>query len=178
MSTKNIILSNNQEVEVLQYLPMVSKATFISFLANESFVDSEDGIKVFSPIELELNRIYAYIKFYTNVKFNNKENLYDIYDQYKSSGDFEKILDAIPESEISVIENSIYEAIEEKKREQSEIGIVLAKFLEKVNSKIPDSKGINKLIKSLGKEIKGLSPENIEMLKGLLGQDIKKSGGK
>lgn len=43
---KTVILTNGDKVEVLQYLPMVQKATFINF-SKRCFVNLEDGIKVF-----------------------------------------------------------------------------------------------------------------------------------
>lgn len=195
---KTVILTNGDKVEVLQYLPMVQKATFISFLANECFVDLEDGIKVFSPIEYELNRLYAYLKFYTNVDFAEDANLYDIYDQFKSTDDFGKILEVIPDGEITSIEIMLDEAIEEKKeeikalenknnkiKEDENLNLIIKDFLDRLLQKIPDDKQIKKLTKSIVKDLKSISPNNWDMLTNIFKEqikqiipEVKKSGGK
>jgi hypothetical protein len=50
---------------------------------------------------------------------------------------------------------------------------VLNRNLEKLVSRLPDEKGLKSIIRSFSKELGKISPENMEILKGLTGTQIK-----
>lgn len=88
---------NDQIIDVLQYLPMESKAELIGKVINYSGND----IGFYNPLQLKVFLTLETIYAYTNISFTEKqkENALKLYDMVISSKLFDKIVELIPESE-------------------------------------------------------------------------------
>ena len=104
-----IVDINGTEVEVLQYLPVDDKADFVAITVQQA---TEDGI--INPIRLDqwfgLNIMYLYTNF--NFTDKQREEPSKLYDILESNGIIDKVVAAIPELEITNLEERISEYIE------------------------------------------------------------------
>lgn len=88
------------EIEVLQYLPIEDKMSFLSIVLQQSL---ENGI--YNPIKLDMY-FHLYLVFmYTNLSFTDKQRLDEekIYDHLKSSGILDQVLENIPSNEYNTL---------------------------------------------------------------------------
>ena len=95
-----------QEIEVLQYLPIEDKRDLISIVCQNA---EENGIYNSLLIDTYFHLYLVYM--YTNLSFNDKQkdNEMKLYDTLKSNGFFEEFLGAMNEDEY----NELYEYIED-----------------------------------------------------------------
>lgn len=120
---KTVIVDiNGTEVEVLQYLPVDDKADFVAITVQQA---TEDGI--INPIRLDqwfgLNIMYLYTNF--NFTDKQREEPSKLYDMLESNGIIDKVVAAIPELEITNLEERISEYIEKvESRRNSVTGVV------------------------------------------------------
>ena len=101
----------DQEIEVKQYLPIQDKLQLISSVVNLSSDDNGfiNPVKVNTFMELYL------VYYYTNIEFNEeeKDNFIQTYDLLSQSGLLKGILFDIPEDELEMIEEGVYNTISE-----------------------------------------------------------------
>ena len=106
----NIIEFNGQNIEVKQYLPVEDKLNLISDIINYSL----DMNNFYNPCRIEIYETVNIIMAYTNITFTEKqkEDIFKLYDLFEGSGFANKIIEAIPESELRFIFNGVIETIE------------------------------------------------------------------
>ena len=148
---------NDQEIEIRQYIPVNEKLDIISNIINASADDMKfynvGKIEVFSAIEI--------ISAYTNIGFTEKqrEDICKLYDMCVSSGLYGLILDAIPESEITWIEEVMMNTIDSiYKYQNSAMGI-----LDSVNQ---DYQNLNLDATEIQQKLG--DPENMALLKSIM----------
>lgn len=105
-----ILMYNDQEIEIKQYLPVNEKLDMISRIINYS----ADEMKFYNVGKLEIFTVLETIFTYTNVKCTDKqkEDTCKLYDIFVSSGFYEAVLNEIPESEIQWIEQTVMDTVE------------------------------------------------------------------
>ena len=94
----------NQEIQVIQYLPINEKLKLISTIINKTI----DENNFFNPVKLEVIAIMEIIKAYTDIEFDEEEkNIEEYYDLLESNGILDKIIKTIPELEFNFITESL-----------------------------------------------------------------------
>lgn len=152
-----IIKFNDQEIEVIQYLPMEKKLDLISDIINSS-VDEKNycnfcRVEIFITIKL--------IEAYTNLNITDKqkEDIFKFYDQIVASGLAEAVITVIPASDYSFIYRNTLKTIKNiYKQRNSVLGI-----LETIST---DYSNLNLDASEIQKKL--ADPESMELLKNVL----------
>lgn len=102
-----MITINEQEIEVIQYLPIQDKLAMIERILNLTI----DNTGFLNPVRLEVYTILEIIATYTNINITDKmmENAPKTYDSFMINGVIDAIIEAIPEDEY----NAVFDAIED-----------------------------------------------------------------
>ena len=102
-----MITINEQEIEVVQYMPIQDKLAMIERILN--FTIDDTGF--LNPVRLEVFTVLEIISTYTNINITDKmmENAPKTYDSLMINGVIDAIIEAIPEDEY----NAIFDAIED-----------------------------------------------------------------
>lgn len=102
-----MIAINEQEIEVIQYLPIQDKLAMIERILNFTI----DNTGFLNPVRLEVFTVLEIISTYTNINITDKmmENAPKTYDNLMINGVIDAIIEAIPEDEY----NAVFDAIED-----------------------------------------------------------------
>ena len=102
-----MIIINEQEIEVIQYMPIQDKLAMIERILNQTI----DNTGFLNPVRLEVYTVLEIISAYTNINITDKmmENAPKTYDSFMINGVIDAIIEAIPEDEY----NAIFDAIED-----------------------------------------------------------------
>lgn len=152
-----IIEFNEQQIEVIQYLPIEEKLDLISDIITWS-IDSNSYINY---CRVEMFYLVKIIQAYTNITFTDKQSddIFKLYDQFIGSGFAAIVLKNIPEEEIDFIYNNVINVIKGiYEHKNSILGI-----LESVSADYSDLSLDASEIQS-----KIADPNNMELLKNIL----------
>ena len=130
---------NDVKIKVRKYLPCIDKYNLIMTTLNESY---EDGIYNSYKLDLffHLNLILGYTNLdFDNINFENSEeenfkNIYDIYDEMKSSGFMDFVVSIIPDDEYTELWAYLVEISEIMKDKEMSI----TNNIERLINKFPD----------------------------------------
>ena len=127
--TVTIIIGDEIEVEIKQYLPLNDKLKIIQNVINFIHADeSSTGRHFKNPVQLEVVEVMEIIRAYTNISFTDKQitdNIDKTYDLLEASGIIDIIINSIPEEEFSFITSGINESVNEYyKYKNSAFGIL------------------------------------------------------
>lgn len=108
--TVNTVEYNGLNIEVKQYLPIDDKTALIERLVNMAL--SLDRTN-YNPVMIEVYKKIAIIEYYTNLTFTQtqKDNVLKLYDLLESSGLNGQIFQAIPETELNMIQDLLKEGL-------------------------------------------------------------------
>lgn len=114
VNIKAVNVGNNQ-IEVKQYIPISEKIKFIEEVVNAAVAISEaNAYKFINWPQVSIYRSIAFMKYYTNISFTDKqlEDILKLYDTFISTGAFQNIYSAIPETEKYWIDDAIDQTID------------------------------------------------------------------
>lgn len=105
-----ILYFNDQNIEVLRYLPMSNKLDLITTVVNNTVDDNG----FYNPVKLDIFLMLEIIEAYTNLTFTakQKEDPLKLYDLLYSSGLITAVLDVIGSNEVSNLQNNVKQTIE------------------------------------------------------------------
>ncbi len=105
-----VININEEEIVIIQYLPMVDKITFVETILEEVF----DSTGLSSPIRTEVYFYLTLIKFYTNISITDKmmENAAKTYDLLEMNNIIKTIVDEIPQEEFDSLFDYVNDTIQ------------------------------------------------------------------
>ena len=108
--TVKVQLTEEIEIEVLQYLPINDKLELIAAVLNKSVDDNNFA----NPIKIEVIGILEIVKAYTNLSFTDKqlENIPKLYDLLEENNIINQIVAAIPPEEYEFLINGIDSTIQ------------------------------------------------------------------
>lgn len=118
-----IITFNEQEIEIKQYISIQDKLTMIS----EVLAAAADDNKFYNPGKLDMFFALKVIDYYTNLSITEKqkENFIKLYDDFMSSGFYNKVFHAIPEDEVGYVYTIMKESVDQiYKYQNSAYGIL------------------------------------------------------
>lgn len=138
-STKSVDLGNNITVEILKYLPVEEKYNLIEIALQKSL---ENGI--YNPIKLDMYFSLYLVYLYSNISFTDKqkEDELKIYDNLKSTGILEKIVDAIEDSEYNDLYTMLVETEDKKNAYSRSVVGLLNDFSSNLNNNADSLKEI------------------------------------
>lgn len=148
---------NEQVIEVKSYLPVNEKLELISNIINLSADDNNFA----NPVKVMVYSTLEIIEAYTNISFTDKqkENPTKLYDLFEGNGVTKMIFNAIPDDELTMLNNAIKDSIEAVyKYRNSAMGI-----LESISS---DYSNLNLDVDDL--YTKMADKENLNVLKEVL----------
>ena len=102
-----VITIGDQEITVMQYLPVNDKLALVERVLNLTI----DDTNYLNPVRLEIFTNIEIIKTYTNISITEKmmENPAKIYDLLLLNGILDKVIEVIPEEEYDDIFNAVTE---------------------------------------------------------------------
>lgn len=152
-----IIEFNDQQVEIIQYLPIEKKLDLISDIINNSL----DNNTYYNPCRIEIFMTVKLVEAYTNLTITEKqkEDLFKFYDQLIASGFADMILNNIPKDDYGFIYRSVTKTIKNiYKYNNSARGIFESISTDYSNLSLDASEIHSKLA----------DPENLELLRAVL----------
>lgn len=152
-----IIEFNDQQIEVIQYLPIEKKLDLISDIINSSLDDNT----YYNPCRIEIFMLTKIIEVYTNLTITDKqkEDIFKFYDQLVASGFAEKVLDNIPAADYTFIYRSVTKTIKNiYQQKNSVLGILESISTDYSNLNLDASEIQSKLA----------DPENLDLLRAVL----------
>jgi hypothetical protein len=176
-------IKNNQELihnlKIKSYLPILLKDAIINGINNDSL--EIDGLLVTSIIQkdsmwcvkyahLEVSKFYLIVLLYTDIVFDTDDSLFDMYDFFVESCMYDIILSKISDINFlnDLIEKEITQYLALHNSLEYTITKVLGDNLSKFVEKIPDEKGMEKLLKLLPNAINKVKPEYMDLIKDLM----------
>lgn len=123
------IIFNENEIEVLQYLPILAKDDLISITLQKSY---ENNIYNLLKTDMYFHLFIVYM--YTNINFTDKqrENEEKLYDNLKSSGLLEKVIEQIPQQEYDTLIKLLYQQMEKNMEYNLSFSGVVNSFINKM----------------------------------------------
>ena len=156
-------------IEVKQYLSIIEKQLIANKIIDSCIViDDESNLYKIDYFYKKLTSDVSFLVNYTNLEFS--ENLIKDYDYLAENVGIELILDQIPINEVEFILDLVDFELAQIVKLNNSIEGILANRLQALINKVPDEKGIKKLMTEAQKQINKIKPENLEILKGLVGQ--------
>lgn len=148
---------NEQKIEVKEFLPTTEKLDLMAAAINQGMAGSAFA----NPIQIEVYRTINIFKYYTNINFTDKqlEDPCKLYDLLVGNGLTDLILNTIPESELSFIDNGIWDTIEALYKYQNSILGVLESLSNNYNETSMNLDAILSQIKD---------PEMLKMIKDIV----------
>lgn len=129
----NKIKINEQEVEVLSYLPIREKCDIINIATRESFVQ-----KHVNPLLLQAY-FYVYVVIsYTNISLTptQLDDLLKTYDLLEKNDIITQVISAIPEDEYNDLIDGLYEYVEKVEKEALSISSLVEAGIEKIEKSL------------------------------------------
>ena len=152
-----IIDFNEQEVEIIQYLPVEKKLELISTIINKSLDDNP----YYNPCKVDIYMITEIIFAYTNINVTDKqkEDICKLYDSFIASGLAALIINNIPTVDYNFIYGSVNTTIQNiYKYKNSAMGIF--------DSVINNYSDLDAKASEI--QAKLADPENLELLRSIL----------
>lgn len=155
--TVKVQLTDDVEIEVLQYLPINDKLMLIADVLN----GSADENHFANPVKIEVIGTVEMIKAYTNLSFTEKqlEDPAKLYDLLEQNNIVNKIMAAIPEHEYEFIIVGIDNTIKAYYEYSNSVYGILDTISQDYSNLDFDAQKIQKEIGD---------PENLELLKNVL----------
>lgn len=155
--TVKVQLTDDIEIEVLQYLPINDKLALIAAVLN----GSADENNFANPVKIEVVGVIEMIKAYTNLNFTEKqlEDIPKLYDLLEENQIVNKIMGAIPTEEYEFVINGIDRTIDAYYTYRNSIYGMLDTISQDYSNLDFDAQKIQKEIGN---------PENLALLKEVL----------
>lgn len=132
-----VITINEQEVEVISYLPLKEKMDLIEIVINES----SQG-RVCNPVLLD-SLFHAYLVLsYTNITFSptQHEKILETYDLLEKNGVIAEIIAAIPQAEYTDLVEGLYSCVEVAEREAGSVISLVEGAISRITSTLEETK--------------------------------------
>lgn len=165
------IRENNYEIvgldlNIKSYISLTEKKILIEKILDICIIEEE-----IKRIDFALKQFayeYLLLNFYTNINIET-EDIIEIYDELKENNLIENILKIIPESEKEFIDYVLRKEIEQIQLVDNSMVNIVNQALKKLVEKMPDQKGLIKLIKELPKQFNKVSPDSLKYLSKAIG---------
>ena len=129
---KKIFKFNDEEIEIITYLPIERKYDFVNITLQKSF---EEGI--YNPLKLDMYFHLHLVYLYSNITFTEKqkENEGKLYDILKTNGFLEEFLSNIPEDEYTELRDFVNEQIQSEYEYKRSFSYTINKIISDLPTK-------------------------------------------
>jgi len=158
-----------EDLNIKKYLSINFKKILIRRILDLCIIDED--IKRIDFTLKEFAYEYIMLNEYSNINFDTEE-IAELYDELKEYGIIDTILKLIPKSEIEFINNILQKEIEQIQLVDNSMINIVNQVLNKLVDKIPDQKGLIKLIKELPKQFNKVSPDSLKHLGKAMGLNL------
>lgn len=157
------------EIKIKKYIPFVEKQVLVQRVVDLCLdFDQDTNMVKVNFFNKKLSIDSQIILMYTDLEFA-EEDFIKQYDFLVENNYFDYIFSQINSSELDMIYEAVEHEIEQAIQLNNSIEGILSKNLQKLIDKIPDQKGIKKIMNDIPKQINKIKPENLEILKGIIG---------
>jgi DNA primase len=150
-----------------KYVNMATKKQLCEQIVENSLVDN-NGILSIDYINMRMGIDITLVQFYSDIDLSETD-----LDTLYENGTMDELKKSIPYSELNFIEENVNYMLDERKDVNNSLSSVINRNLSNLIAKIPDEKGIAKLMKKLPKALEKISPETLDILKGFNKGSIK-----
>ena len=157
----------SEVLEIKSYLPLAAKQILLKNILDLCKKEENDIIKIDYTLK-EFAIEISLVNQYSNVDLQ-VDDVVEVYDELKQNGIIANIINQIPEEEINFIDYVLEKEITQIQAVDNSIEMVLAKTLNKIVNKLPDEKGMTKIVKSLPKEINKIDPAKLQYITKAIG---------
>lgn len=140
-----------------EYLTIYEKNEICNSIV-ETALEEQNGMLIENLMDKIIAIDLAILQFYFNVDVEDVDKVY----QDNTISEARK---QIPFSELNLIEELVDHKIQEKKSIYNSLAGVLNRVLTNLIEKIPDQKGLQKILKNAGKELDKINPQALETIK-------------
>ena len=158
-----------KEINIQKYLPLSFKKLLIKNILDMCIID-EDIKKIDFTLK-EFAYEYILVSRYSNINFQVDE-IVELYDELKEHDVINNIIKIIPKSEKDFIDYVLQKEIEQIQLIDNSMINIANQVLNKLVDKIPDQKGLIKLIKELPKQFNKISPDSLKHLSKAMGLNL------
>jgi hypothetical protein len=123
----NTIKVNGDSIKVSSYLPIEKKKDLIMISLQQS---ADSGF--YNPIDLEAYFYVNVVKMYTDIKFDENEDMYTLYDSLETNGIIDAVVAAIPEDEFKYVYNNLIDIRKKKEDYENSFSGVANALLSKI----------------------------------------------
>lgn len=161
-----IDINNYSNIEAKKYLPFAVKKTMVDTMLNTAKTVENNIIKIDYAL-LQMVKEYILLNNYSNLDLS-EEDMLTTYDYLKENKVVDYVIEEIRNNgELDFYNVVLAQEIEQIQKVDNSLESIIAKSLNTLIAKIPDEKGMAKLLKQLPKSLEKVSPETLEILKNL-----------
>lgn len=155
-------------IEVKSYLPLVEKQLIVNKIIDSCIVVDDAGLSKIDFFYKYLTTQISLIVNYTNLEFS--EELISDFDYLAEYIGIEWIIDKISPIEVCIIQELVDDELDQVVRIGNSVEGILSKNLQLIVNKIPDEKGIKRILTEAQKQINKIKPDNMSIIKDLFKQ--------
>jgi len=160
----------NELIKVKSFISSIEKKLLLDNIINGCIETDENQIMKIDYFNKILVKDISIIANYTDLEFSDDDSIAE-YDYLIQNGIFDYIIKNINEKEIEFINDLLYDELKQVLQIGNSIEGIIAKGLNKLIEKIPDEKGLNKMMSNMSKNLNKIKPENLNMMKELFSQN-------
>ena len=153
------------DIEFKQYLSIVEKQLIANKIIDSCIIVDDAGLNRIDYFYKYFTTQVSLIVNYTNIEFS--EELIKDFDCLAEMGLVEDIIKQIPNGEVQVIMDIVEDELYQTLKIGNSVESIIAKGLNKITDKLPDSKELKSLSKSIIKDINKLDANKITDLKNI-----------
>jgi len=151
---------------VKPYLSLSAKKVFIQNILDICLISSDINKIDFSLKEFAFE--YILVARYSNIDFE-VDDVLQLYDELKENGVIDLVLTKITISEKEFISRVLQKEIDQIQLVDNSLANIVSKQLNKLVEKLPDQKGLAKLIKDLPKQFNKIDSSKLKYLADAIG---------
>lgn len=153
---------------IKKYIPFIEKKILCEDIIDGCLEVNENGFLVVNNFMKKMLLDLKVVVAYTDIEFG--ENVVNDYDFMVENKIIDKIKESIDDSELDFIESMVNKEIDQKIRIENSIESVIASKLQQLISAIPSEKSIKKIMNDIPKQINKIKPDQLSIIKDMIGK--------
>ena len=154
-------------INVKKYLSIVEKSMFVNDMLLSCVEIHVNGMSYVDYIQKLMSFEVYILRDYVGIVFD-EDDIVSQYDLLKSSGVIESVINQIPKKELEELHVLVYKTLEQGLAIENSLEGIVANGINSFIELLPNSKQLDKWVKSTVKAIKDFNPEKYEKINELL----------
>lgn len=157
------------DLKIKRYLPLLDKSIVVKQICDSAVYYDQNGLAYIDMVQKKISICMTVLLNYCNISIGNLEvdKTIDVIDVLLESKFYNKIEEAIGD-DLSEFHYMIDVELSNIIDRNNSIQAILAKGINTLIQKMPDEKGLTKIIKLISKEFKNFEPEKLTMMQDML----------